>query len=382
MTSDKLKLKTKKALLEIATDLKIKGVKTLKKDALVTKILKAQAVPETYVQTDMQSPIVNDTASSWSSHHESEQQTVKDSKFYEGFVQQSFPQQDWMLPKNYGDTKIVLMMRDPNWLFAYWEINDHTRYSLKEMLGGSVFENSRVILRVYDITDIKFNGENANSSFDLEIGNNDRWYINVPEVDRSYCVEVGFRTPDGRFIMVARSNTVLHASDTVSDVIDEEWMSVEGKTYFDRMYALSGGFNVGRSSGELVGERKELLTQRLEGVLNLTSGELKTSELNLSSEGVSSLSSPMGRTSEGGGVGGDKAKDFWLVANTELIVYGATEPDASVTVCGHQVKLKADGTFCLRFALPDGTQNIPIEAINNDGDEQREITFEVKRQQS
>jgi hypothetical protein len=72
-------------------------------------------------------------------------------------------------------------------------------------------------------------------------------------------------------------------------------------------------------------------------------------------------------------------RKFWLVVNTELIVYGATEPDAKVTVQGKPVHLRSDGTFTLRFALPDGKQVIPVEATSNDGVDKRRITPIVTR---
>ena len=28
----------------------------------------------------------------------------------------------WELPERYNETKIVLLLRDPNWAFAYWDI--------------------------------------------------------------------------------------------------------------------------------------------------------------------------------------------------------------------------------------------------------------------
>ncbi|MDD5174552.1 MAG: DUF4912 domain-containing protein, partial [Candidatus Omnitrophica bacterium] len=70
---------------------------------------------------------------------------------------------------------------------------------------------------------------------------------------------------------------------------------------------------------------------------------------------------------------------FWLVVNTELIVYGATEPDAKLTVQGKEIKLQPDGTFTLRFALPDGKQVIPVEATSSDGIDHRKITPVVTR---
>ena len=60
-------------------------------------------------------------------------------------------------------------------------------------------------------------------------------------------------------------------------------------------------------------------------------------------------------------------RGFWLQANTELIVYGASEPDAKVTIQGQIIQLRPDGSFSLRFALPDGEQSIPISAQSCDG---------------
>lgn len=70
---------------------------------------------------------------------------------------------------------------------------------------------------------------------------------------------------------------------------------------------------------------------------------------------------------------------FWLVVDCELIVYGATEPDAKVTVQGRPIALRKDGTFTLRFALPDGRQEIPVVAKSARIDETRSITPVVTR---
>jgi hypothetical protein len=44
-----------------------------------------------------------------------------------------------------------------------------------------------------------------------------------------------------------------------------------------------------------------------------------------------------------------RPRKFWLIADAELIVYGATEPDATVTIGGKPIKLNPDGTF--RFQM-------------------------------
>lgn len=65
------------------------------------------------------------------------------------------------------------------------------------------------------------------------------------------------------------------------------------------------------------------------------------------------------------------ARRFWFNINAELIVYGATEPDATVTVDGQPIALRPDGSFSLRFALPDGEYELEAVATAVDRAEQR-----------
>lgn len=60
------------------------------------------------------------------------------------------------------------------------------------------------------------------------------------------------------------------------------------------------------------------------------------------------------------------AKGFWFNVNAELIIYGATEPDATVTIAGRRIKLRRDGSFSYRFALPDGDYELPVVAVSAD----------------
>ena len=57
----------------------------------------------------------------------------------------------------------------------------------------------------------------------------------------------------------------------------------------------------------------------------------------------------------------------------------ATEPSARVTLQGEPVKLRSDGTFTMRFSLPDGRQIIPAVANSADGVEERTIVLAVER---
>lgn len=71
--------------------------------------------------------------------------------------------------------------------------------------------------------------------------------------------------------------------------------------------------------------------------------------------------------------------DFWFKVNAELIVYGSTEPDASVTVAGRPIRLRDDGSFSFRFSLPDGLYSLPAIAVKADGSDARSAHLEFSR---
>jgi len=252
------------------------------------------------------------------------------------------------LPERYGKNRIALQVRDPWWLHTYWEVTTDTINRLREELKGA-FGGSRRVLRVYDVSNIIFNGSNAHKFFDIHVNEQaTSWYIDTTSPGASWCVDYGLLLSDGRFVTIIRSNTVTTPLSGPSWITDEEWMIPDDM--FARLYGM--GFGFGRSSPVGKGWQEKIKRDFF------------------SSPGISS--SPVRIQ--------PKEKNFWLVVNTELIVYGATEPDAGVYVQGKKINLRPDGTFSLRFALGDGRQVIPVKAISSDQKEERLITPIVTRQ--
>src|SRR5439155_11551087 len=87
---------------------------------------------------------------------------------------------------------------------------------------------------------------------------------------------------------------------------------------------------------------------------------------------VGSVSSPFG--------GAERKKGFWFNINAELIIYGATEPDAKVTMGGRDIKLRPDGSFSYRFALPEGQYELPVVAVSADQTHGRAAELKFSRQ--
>ena len=75
-----------------------------------------------------------------------------------------------------------------------------------------------------------------------------------------------------------------------------------------------------------------------------------------------------------------RPRKFWLVADAELIVYGATEPDAKVTIGGQPVKLNPDGTFRFRMSFQDGVIDYSILAVAADEEQTRSIHMNFTRE--
>lgn len=173
--------------------------------------------------------------------------------FHSEFATEIFPDykpRPWSkeLPWDYGDNRITLMPRDPNWLYVYWEINDQKKNELIGRYGDQIFNESHPVLRVYDITDIDFDGYNSHNYFDVYTNDYaNSWYIKVDSPDRTFCVDLGRKLSDGTFILMARSNYAATPRSSLSDKTDPEWMMI------GELLGEPSGLSFGLSSPELFG---------------------------------------------------------------------------------------------------------------------------------
>ena len=118
------------------------------------------------------------------------------------------------LPFSYGETKLVLMVRDPYWAYSYWDFSGETwNWAQAKLQEDSTL---KPMIRVYDLT--------RRHSFDLlvslEVKN---WYLHLGIPDHRYVAELGLGDGKSRFLLIARSDEVQTPRDSPSEVIDPEW---------------------------------------------------------------------------------------------------------------------------------------------------------------
>ncbi len=246
--------------------------------------------------------------------------------------------------------RIIAMVRDPYWLHTYWELSRSTLARAQAALGQE-WHTARPVLRLMDVTSEDTTSASERHVRDIEIhGGVNNWYIDVANPPRAYRIDIGYLARRGKFFVLARSNVVSTPKAGVSDMLDENWASVQD--HFQKIYHQSGGASGSANSQDL----REVFADKLRRPMQ---------SLSLQSLGTGALHG----LSEG----------FHFEIDAELIVYGATEPNAKVTLQGEPVQLRPDGTFTVRFSLPDSRQIIPAVAASPDGVEERTIVLAVER---
>ncbi len=242
------------------------------------------------------------------------------------------------IPSGYGEDRLVAMLQDPWWIFAYGEIRPSPERAVRGQLLPQEVSGLQSVLRVYDVTGADYPTQPAHRSFDIALsGLATNWYIQTNAPGREFIVEIGLLTSGGRFLMLARSNRVTTPRFGPSDVIDELWATSD-EAYW-KLFGSIAGVGMGASPTAWA----HLLSQQL------SSG-------NWSSYGLTGPGKPTAMV-----------QGFWCRIDADLVLHGMTEPKATVSVQGQPVAVRKDGSFSLRLALPEGTQTITIEVTSADG---------------
>ncbi|MBI1842495.1 MAG: DUF4912 domain-containing protein [Verrucomicrobia bacterium] len=320
---------------------------------------------------------------------------------------------DQALPDAYGTRKLLLIARDPHWLYAHW---DFTADQLRECNAKSA--DKHLVLRIHK------DGVGETPFAEIHVHPESRhWFVHVARGSTRFLGELGYYASQKqrRWTRVALSEPTLTPPDSLSDDRSVRFATLPMEVSMRQLVSLvksaareheplSGALRQLRESGHaslpsavtIAGapwtpEQERALAELLsiDDIRRVWIGSLEITELirkqiaqELSSAaaaqfstpglpsslGVSSLSSPFG------GIVGDRKRGFWFNVNAELIIYGATEPDAQVTIGGRPIKLRPDGSFSYRFSLPDGQFELPAIAVSSDKTDGRSARLRFSRQ--
>jgi len=243
--------------------------------------------------------------------------------------------------------RIVLLVRDAYWLHAYWEV---TRQSVLRARAAMAehWHTAQPILRLVQMDHGATTSSAERVVRDVPIHSGvSNWYIDVEDPPGSFRVDIGYLAESGRLYTLARSNIVTTPEPASSDSIDENWTDVAEN--YEKVFNQSGGNEV-KGNREL----KKVFEEQLRRPMN----------------------SPVVARY---GTGQNRKDHFNFEVDAELIIFGSTRPDATVTLKGEPVKLRPDGSFTVRMHLPDKRQVLPVVASSADGIESRTVVLAVER---
>ena len=267
-------------------------------------------------------------------------------------------------------TNLVFLPRDPDWAYVFWQISEADREKAKS-LGAN-----KLCLRLYDVTGAKDGDFNQGTIREIAVDSySTEWYLPIPVPDRDYKVELGYRY-GFKWMSLAFSSAGHVPNSQPSEQILDKFVPFNLESSETNIAAVNSEDSEINGLHERLYQVATTYTQR-----SRTGSEEFMENVNTYSPNPDQNDSGAGIWSSGlneSGVGISN-RSFWLVADAELIVYGATDPSAKLTIGDEKVPLASDGTFRLQVPFRDGSQSYEIKATDSSGHQDRSITMRFER---
>lgn len=105
---------------------------------------------------------------------------------------------------------LQVLPRDPETLFVYWDTTAELK-SMVERYFRSGWGELPKALRIYDVNGMKFYGDEANRSWDIEVHESaSQWFVRGLTPDCTYVVDFGVVTePNGIFTLMRSASVKL-----------------------------------------------------------------------------------------------------------------------------------------------------------------------------
>jgi uncharacterized protein len=304
-------------------------------------------------------------------------------------------------PEAYGTQRLLLVARDPHWLYANWDL---TRSQLEHFnrLSGQ----GHLMLRIYQDT-------GTSPCKELPVHPESRnWFVQVEQAGCTYRADLGYYSQGGSWVTISASSPVATPAEGLSDDLSVRFQTLSPELPSTEMSRLAA--RIAQQSPSWLTTLQHLQTPEAVGLRTMAEppktgneqalGELlkydetrrvRADSLEITElikqifskekpkpasapQPVAAWSAEVPNISSPAPLPGPKK--FWFNVNAELVIYGGTEPDAKVTFGGRPIQLRPDGTFSFRFALPDGYYSLAAQATSADATDSRAVVLKFSRE--
>ena len=286
-------------------------------------------------------------------------------------------QEEAVLPEAYGTGKLLLTARDPHWLYVHWDLTPE-----QQRRYNALSTDHHLVVRVcpgttgtQPMTDVHVHPESRH------------WFVHVDHAGTQYAARLGYYSPRHQWVTIATSPSTITPADKPSTDQTVRFATIPPHGRLARLAAAA--------KRAIPAKLAPLEATRERALAELVSVEPLQQDMPSSAEipelvghqgeqeipfAPVGLEAPFAGPEEGvsSPMAGPEAQpsEFWFNINAELVLYGGTEPGATVTIGGRPIQLRPDGTFSFRFSLPDGDHAVTVSAISAQGDlRQAELKF-------
>jgi len=285
------------------------------------------------------------------------------------------------LPGGYGKSRIVMMPRDPEWSYVYWDVPNEHKEELRRQ-GGQ-----QLVLRLYDITNLDDREmQYPNSVQEYPVDELAReWYVPIPNSDRDYFCEIGYRCPDGSWLSLAQSASVHTPPVYPSDWIEDHFIEVDWEEHLQSIPEEELALPESKSSQDRkkrLGDRNWQIYEEIFEMSDPLEGERLAGSFYSSMQPRSTTSSyvfPSGaglwtvphQTNEDQGnrsaAAAEMTPQVALTGEAELMIAGKTEPGSTLVVGEKQIQANAEGQFQFQVSFANGVADHPVIAYSHQG---------------
>lgn len=310
-----------------------------------------------------------------------------------------------------GNGQVFLIARDPSWLYAHWNLtHDQQRYY------NSIAADGHLTLRIYidavslpPIEEIPLHPESRD------------WFVHVQRAGTTYLAELGCHAADGEWRSLCTSSPVATPPGRACEDTSAQFVTIPFDLSLTKLASRSTRSEEAKAGESSAWSREELPEEGSRELAALPSPPPHPQWTAEQSRAVAELSQPRHREGQNlasFGIAAERPAQsmpelvsfssanpgapessitrsfagspslsrepvppggFWFAVGADLIVHGATEPGASVTIAGHPIPLRSDGSFSCRFSLPDGHFDLSVVAVSEEKGEERGTTLKFSR---